>query len=252
MTDQKATSAADDESTSFDPVAPFYDEIFAYAATEEVVKPAVDFLAELAGTGRALELGVGTGRLALPLTARGVHVTGIELSQGLIERLREKPGGSSIPVVLGDFSVVSADGPFSLAYIPRNTIWNLRTQEKQVACFRNVAAQLEPGGHFVVELFVPDLYGIAPGRNVRAFAADASRISFDVYDVVNQGLTSAHHWFRKDGLLSFAAQGRYIWPSELDLMAQLAGMKLRERWAGWKRESFDETSRSHISVYQKL
>jgi SAM-dependent methyltransferase len=251
MTNRTTTGAADDESTSFDPIAPFYDEIFAYAEVEEVVKPAVDFLVDLAGTGRALELGIGTGRLALRLAARGVDVTGIELSQGLVAKLREKPGGDSIPVVVGDFSVASANGPFSLAYIPRNTLWNLRTQDKQVACFRNVSAQLEIGGRFVVELFVPDLHGIAPGRNIRALRADAGRLSFDVFDPVSQGLTSVHHWLRKDGILSFAGQGRYVWPAELDLMARLAGMELENRWAGWKKEPFTERSASHVSVYRK-
>jgi SAM-dependent methyltransferase len=243
---------ANDESTSFDPIAPFFDEIYRHAEAEAVVKPAVEFLAGLAGSGRALELGIGTGRLALPLVARGVEVAGIELSEGMVAKLREKPGGEDIPVVIGDFATASMGGHFSLAYVVRNTLWNLRTQEKQVACFRNVSAHLQAGGKFVIELFVPDLQGIGPGHNIRAFRADASGMSFDVYDVVNQGLTSVHFWIREEGFRSFAPEGRYIWPPELDLMARLAGMRLRERWAGWKREPFTDSSRSHVSVYQKL
>ena len=241
---------AGDESTSFDPIAPFFDEIYAYLEVEEVVGPAVDFLAELAGDGHALELGMGTGRIALPLAARGIDVSGIELSEGMVARLREKPGGQDIPVVIGDFSRASVEGSFSLAYIVRNTLWNLRTQEKQVACFQNVAAHLAPGGHFVIEMFVPDLHGITPGHNIRALRAEASRMSFDVFDVANQGLTSVHYWFREEGIRSFAGQGRYVWPAEMDLMARLAGMRLSERWADWDRAPFTEDSRSHISVYE--
>ncbi len=241
----------DDESTSFDPIAPFYDEIYSHAGAEAVVKPAVDFLTRLAGSGRALELGIGTGRIAIPLAARGVEVAGIELSEGMVARLREKPGGQDIPVVIGDIASASAEGNFSLAYLVRNTLWNLRTQEKQVACFRNVAAHLIPGGHFVIEMFVPNLEGITPGQNIRPFRADASGMSFDVYDVVKQGLTSVHFWIGPEGIRSFAPQGRYAWPAEIDLMARLAGMRLLERWAGWEREPFVEASRSHVSVYVK-
>jgi SAM-dependent methyltransferase len=245
------TSMPDDESTSFDPVADFYDESAAEMFTDSVVTPVVDLLAELAGHGPALELGIGTGRIALPLAARGVSVTGIDASVKMVEKLREKPGGGDIPVVIGDFATAAAEGEFSLAYAVFNAIWNLRTQDRQVACFQNVARHLKPGGHFVIELFVPDLLNISPGHNIRPFRANSTGMSFDVYDVVEQRLTSHHFWIGEQGMRSFASEGRYAWPAELDLMAQLAGMTLTHRWAGWHREPFTEASRSHVSVYAK-
>jgi SAM-dependent methyltransferase len=241
----------DDESTSFDPVADFYDATSAPMFDAAVVNPTVDLLAELAGPGPALELGIGTGRIALPLAARGVPVSGIDASVKMVEKLREKPGGGDIPVVMGDFATATVEGEYALAYAVFNAIWNLRTQEKQVACFQNVARHLKPGGHFVIELFVPDLLHISPGHNIRPFRADSTGMSFDVYEVVGQRLTSHHFWTDKQGMRSFASEGRYVWPSELDLMAQLAGMTLRDRWAGWLREPFTEHSRSHVSVYVK-
>lgn len=241
----------DDESTSFDPVADFYDATSAHMYADEVLTPAVDLLAELAGSGRVLEFGIGTGRVALPLAARGLEVAGIDASEKMVEKLREKPGGKDIPVAIGDFSKASVEGKFSLVYAVWNAIWNLRTQEKQVACFENAAAHLEPGGRFVIELFVPDLSSISPGRNIQPIRSDETGWSFDVYDVVTQRLTSNHYWIGRQGVRAFCGPGRYVWPSELDLMARIAGMKLENRWSGWKREPFTETSRSHISVYQK-
>jgi SAM-dependent methyltransferase len=240
-----------DKSTSFDPVADFYDESAADMFADSVVTPTVDLLAELAGSGRALELGIGTGRIALPLAARGVPVSGIDASMKMVEKLRGKPGGKNIPVVIGDFATTSIEGEYSLAYAVFNAVWNLRTQEKQVACFQNVAKHLQPGGRFVVELFVPDLLNISPGHNIRPFRADSTGMSFDVYDVVDQRLTSHHFWIGKQGMKSFASEGRYVWPAELDLMAQLAGMRLTNRWASWNREPFTESSRTHVSVYTK-
>jgi SAM-dependent methyltransferase len=242
----------DDESTSFDPVAPFYDESAADMFADDVVNPTVDLLAELAGSGRALELGIGTGRIALPLAARGVPVNGIDLSEAMVAKMREKPGGKDIPVVMGDYATASVEGKFSLAYLVFNGLWNLRTQEKQVACFQNVAAHLELGGFFVIELFVPDLSAITPSRNINVFRADDRGWSFDVFDVLNQGLTSNHFAIGREGVRSFASAGRYAWPAEIDLMARLAGMRLRDRWGDWKREPFTESSRSHVSVYEKL
>jgi SAM-dependent methyltransferase len=239
----------DDESTSFDPIADFYDQSAAPMFADEVVTPVVDLLAELAGSGRALELGIGTGRIALPLAARGVSVSGIDASVKMVEKLREKPGGAAIPVVIGDFATASVEGEFSLAFAVFNAIWNLRTQDKQVACFENVARHLQPGGHFVIELFVPDLLNISPGHNIRPIRADTNGMSFDVYDVIEQRLTSHHYWIGRQGMRSFASEGRYVWPAELDLMAQIAGMKLSDRWGGWMREPFTESSRSHVSVY---
>jgi hypothetical protein len=170
----------------------------------------------------------------------------------MVGKMREKSGGGDIPVVIGDFANASIEGEYSLAYAVFNALWNLRTQEKQVACFQNVAQHLAPGGHFVVELFVPDLLNISPGHNIHQFRADSSGMSFDVYDVVQQGLTSHHFWIGRQGMRSFASEGRYVWPAELDLMANLAGMRLGDRWGGWKREPFTDSSRSHVSIYQKV
>ena len=241
----------DDESTSFDPVADVYDATASDMYEDSVLIPTVDLLAELAGSGPALELGIGTGRVALPLAARGIPVSGIDASEKMVQKLREKPGGKDIPVVIGDFSKATIDGRFSLAFIVFNTIWNLRTQEKQVACFRNVAQHLQPGGRFVLEMIVPDLSNIYPGHNMNVFRSDERGWSIDVYEVVTQRLTSNHYWIGDNGRVTvFHGPGRYIWPAEMDLMAQLAGMQLENRWGGWKREPFTELSRSHVSVYK--
>ena len=216
-----------------------------------VVDPAVDLLVELAGSGRALELGIGTGRVALPLARRGVPVHGIELSQAMAARLRAKPGGEDIGVTIGDFATTTVDGTFSVAYLVFNTIINLTTQAEQVACFRNVAAQLEPGGCFVIEVGVPELQRLPPGETIRAFHVSETRWGLDEYDVARQGLTS-HHFAIVDGRVErVSIPFRYAWPSELDLMAQLAGMRLRERWSGWKREPFTSDSHQHVSVWEK-
>jgi SAM-dependent methyltransferase len=216
-----------------------------------VVDPVVDFLAELAGGGRALELGIGTGRIALPLARRGVPVHGIELSNAMVARLRAKPGGEDIGVTIGDFATTTVDGTFSVAYLVFNTIENLTTQAAQVACFRNVAAHLEPGGCFVIEVGVPELQRLPPGETVRAFHVSETRWGLDEYDVARQGLTS-HHFEIVDGRVERSSiPFRYAWPAELDLMAQLAGMRLRERWSGWEREPFTSDSRRHVSVWEK-
>ncbi len=232
-------------------VAARYDETAADTFDPAVVEPAVDFLAELAGTGRALELGVGTGRIALPLAARGVPVHGIELSKAMVARLREKPGGEEIGVTVGDFATARVEGSFSLAYLVFNTIMNLTTQAAQVECFRNVAAHLEPGGCFVVEVGVPDLQRLPPGERARPFALSPTRLGFDEYDVAQQRLVS-HHYTVTDGRLDVVSVPfRYAWPAELDLMAQLAGMRLRERWSDWQREPFTSDSRKHVSIWEK-
>jgi SAM-dependent methyltransferase len=232
-------------------VAARYDESDAEMFDPAVVDPAVDFLAELAGGGRALELAIGTGRIALPLAARGVEVHGIELSNAMAARLRAKPGGDRIPVTIGDFTSASADGPFSLAYLVYNTIQNVTSQEQQVACFRNVAAQLEPGGCFVIEVEVPALQRIPPGQRFHVFAAADDHWGIDEYDVASQGAYS-HHFELIDGRWEFSSMPfRYVWPAELDLMAQLAGMRLRERWGGWRREPYTSESREHVSVWEK-
>jgi SAM-dependent methyltransferase len=232
-------------------VAARYDESSAEMFEPAVVDPAVDFLAELAGSGRALELGIGTGRIALPLARRGVPVHGIELSNAMASRLRAKPGGGDIGVTIGDFSTTTVDGTFSLAYLVYNTISNLTTQAAQVACFRNVAAHLEPGGCFVIEVGVPALQRLPPGETIRAFCVSETRWGIDEYDVAGQGLTS-HHFEIVDGRVErVSIPFRYAWPAELDLMAKLAGMSLRERWSGWKREPFTSDSRTHVSVWEK-
>jgi SAM-dependent methyltransferase len=214
-----------------------------------VVNPVVDLLAELAGGGRALELGIGTGRIALPLAQRGVPVHGIELSRAMASRLSAKPGGEDIGVTIGDFATTTVDGTFSVAYLVFNTINNLTTQAEQVACFRNVAAHLEPGGCFVIEVGVPELRRLPPGETARAFHVGETRWGLDEYDVANQGLIS-HHFELVDGRVERTSiPFRYVWPSELDLMAQLAGMRLRDRWSGWRREPFTSESREHVSVW---
>lgn len=231
-------------------VAARYDEP-GEAFTPEVVDPIVDFLLRLAIGGSALELGIGTGRIALPLARRGVRVHGIDLSNAMVARLRAKPGAEAIGVTIGDFATTTVDGSFSLAFLVANTIMNLTTQDAQVACFRNVAAHLEPGGCFVVEVMVPELQRLPPGETVRPFLVRETRWGFDEYEVATQGLTS-HHLEIVDGRAErLSIPFRYVWPAELDLMARLAGLTLRERWGGWKGEPFTDDSRTHVSVWEK-
>jgi SAM-dependent methyltransferase len=216
-----------------------------------MVDPVVDFLAELAGTGAALELGIGTGRLAIPLRRRGVPVHGIELSPDMVAELRTKPGSDDIAVTVGDFATTRVDGTFALAYLVRNTIMNLTTQDGQVACFGNVAAHLEPGGCFVIEVGVPGVQRLPPGETVRPFAVTPTHLGFEEYDVANQIAFSHHYWVVDGRLETFSAPFRYVWPSELDLMARLAGLRLRERWSDWHRALLTSESGSHVSVWEK-
>lgn len=232
-------------------VAARYDETSAEMFDPAIVEPTVDFLAALAGAGRALELGVGTGRIALPLATRGVPVHGIELSRAMLARLRAKPGGEAIAVTVGDFATATVDGTFRLAYLVFNTIMNLTTQAAQVACFRNVAAHLEPGGHFVLEVAVPALRRLPPGERFHVVDVRETHRCVDEYDVLNQGLVSHHAWIGDGRIERLSVPFRYVWPAELDLMAQLAGMELRERWAGWTRAPFTSESTSHVSVWQR-
>ena len=234
--EQVAAEYDDSESARFDPTA---------------IGVTVDVLAELAGTGRALELGIGTGRVALPLSRRGIRVHGIELSRAMVARLRAKPGGDAIGVTVGDFATAQADGTFSLAYLVFNTIMNLTTQDAQVACFANVAAHLAPGGSFVVEVMVPDLRRLPPGQTAVPFETGQERWGFDLYEVATQAMSSNYVTINGSRAEFTSIPFRYVWPAELDLMARLAGMRLRDRWEGWRREPFTSESRQHISIWEK-
>jgi SAM-dependent methyltransferase len=237
----------------------FYDERRAarYDANEAdmfepaAVEPVVAFLAELAGDREALELGIGTGRIAVPLRRRGVRVHGIDLSPAMVDRLRAKPGAEDIEVTIGDFASAKVGRSFGLAYLVFNTIMNLTTQDEQVACFENVADHLEPGGRFVIEVLVPMLQRLPPGERARAFSWSPTRLSFDEYDVATQTLYS-HHYRVEDARLDVSSEPyRYVWPSELDLMARVAGMSLCQRWGGWRRAPFTSDSLLHVSVWEK-
>jgi SAM-dependent methyltransferase len=232
-------------------IAARYDDPSEAMFQPAAIEPVVEFLAALAGDGAALELGIGTGRIALPLAQRGVDVHGIDLSSAMVARLRAKPGGQGIPVAIGDFATTRVQGPFSLAYLVFNTIGNLTTQDAQVACFQNAAAHLEPGGHFVIEVGVPELQRLPPGETVRAFALTPTHLGFDEFDVANQGLIS-HHYELVDGQWqAHSLPFRYVWPAELDLMARLAGMTLAERYSDWRREPFTSDSTGHVSVWRR-
>ena len=226
----------------------YWPELFEPAA----IDPVVDFLAQLAGTGAVLELGVGTGRIALPLSRRGVRVHGIELSPAMIARLDAEPGADAVGVTIGDFATIRVDGTFALVYLVRNTITNLTTQDEQVDCFRNVAAHLDSGGRFVIEVYIPELQRLPPGEKLHVFTATPTHLGFEEYDVANQIAVSHHYWVIDGQLEMFSSPHRYVWPAELDLMARMAGMTLRERWSSWTREPFTADSRSHISVWEKV
>jgi SAM-dependent methyltransferase len=232
-------------------VAERYDEDETGMFAPAVVEPVVDFLVELAGDGAALELGIGTGRIAIPLAERGIRVHGIDLSEAMLARLRVKPGAEQIGVTIGDFATTTVEGLFSVAYLVFNTIENLTTQDQQVACFQNVASHLEPGGCFVIEVAVPDLQRLPHGETFRIFDVSETHLGIDEYDVVKQGLIS-HHYYRTADRRFEESSGpfRYVWPAELDLMARIAGMTLRARWGGWKREPFTKESTKHVSVWE--
>jgi len=234
-----------------EPVAERYDESTADLSGPPTVDPVVDFLVDLSFDGTALELGIGTGRIALPLSQRGIRVHGIDLSEAMVSRLRAKPGADRIGVTVGDFATTTVAERFSVAYLVFNTIMNLTTQDEQIACFQNVAAHLQPGGCFVIEVGVPDLQRLPPGETVRPFTVSATRLGFDEYDIAAQGLISHHYWIDDGRFETVSMPFRYLWPAELDLMARLAGMSLRERWSGWGREPFTSDSRQQVSVWEK-
>jgi len=233
-------------------VAARYDEASAAMFAPEVVEPVVDVLADLAGDGAALEFGIGTGRIAIPLAARGVRVHGIDLSEAMLARLRAKPGAANIGVTVGDFATTRVDATFLLAYLVFNTIGNLTSQADQVACFENVARHLEPGGCFVIEVGVPALQRLPYGQTHALFDASETHVGIDEYDVVEQRLVSHHYSRTADGTFACGSIPlRYVWPSELDLMARIAGMSLRERWGDWTREPFTRFSTKHVSVWEQ-
>jgi SAM-dependent methyltransferase len=228
-----------------------YDGAAAGMYAAEVLGPTVDFLAALAPGGRALEFAVGTGRVALPLSERGVTVAGIDYSRAMVDVLRGKPGGDRVEVVIGDMATETVPGPFDLVYVVFNSIGNLLTQGEQVACFRNAARHLRPGGRFVVELFVPDLRRLPVGALGQVFRVADDGVGFDTFDLVPQRLVSHHYTVRDGKGHVFRTPQRFVWPSELDLMGELAGMRLTERWADWSRSPFTADSGSHVSVWQK-
>ena len=226
-----------------------YDEHFAAVDPG----PAVEFLAGLAGDRRVLELAIGTGRVALPLTGRGIAVEGIDASEAMVARLRAKPGGASIPVVIGDMAQVPAEGPFGLVYLVFNSLFGLLSPARQAECFRNVARVLGGGGLFVIECFVPDLTRFDRGQRVeaRAVTEDCAVLELSRHDVVQQCITTQTVTFDGQGTHLRPVALRYSWPSELDLMAQQAGLRLRDRYSGWDRQSFDSSSAGHVSVFQR-
>ena len=232
-----------------DDVAARYDADDTEMFEPAVVEPVVDFLAGLARGGPALELGIGTGRIALPLAQRGIRVHGIDLSEAMVARLQAKPGGDRIPVAIGDFATTKLEATFTLAYLVYNTIQNLTTQDAQVACFQNVAAHLEPGGCFVIEVGLPDLNG----ERLRIFDFGERHIGIDEYDVAEQGLVSHHYTRGDDGKFGYSSGPfRYVWPSELDLMARIAGLRPSERYSGWNGEPFTNESTKLVAVWQKV
>ena len=236
------------DSTYGDAFADVYDEWF-----DTVDDAAIDRLAELAEGGRALELGIGTGRVALPLVARGIEVHGIDASEAMVSKLRRRPGAESINVTMGNFADVQVAEEFRLIFVVFNTFFGLVTQEEQVRCFQNVAARLGPGGTFVIEVFVPDMSRFQGGQELRTREVTTERVSLQasLHDSLSQRVKSQYIVFRNNQVNSYPVEIRYCWPSELDLMARLAGLRLRDRWGNWARGEFNATSEKHISVYER-
>jgi SAM-dependent methyltransferase len=237
-------------------IAPRYAALWPELFDPAVVDPAVDFLAGLAGGdggagGTALEFGIGTGRIAVPLRRRGIAVHGIELSPAMVAQLHIERGDADIGVSVGSFADTTVGSRFRLVYLVRNTITNLTSQDEQVDAFRNAARHLEPGGCFVIENYVPELRRLPPGESTHTFTATPTHLAFEVYDTATQIAHSNHYWVIDGALTTFSSPHRYAWPAELDLMARIAGMRLRERWSNWHREPFTGESRSHISVWEK-
>ena len=236
-------------STYGDRIAGVYDEFYRPANIPE----RVEVLAELAAGGRALELGIGTGTYALPLAARGVQVHGIDASEAMVDQLRTKEGGATFPITIGDFADVEVEGTFSLIFVICNTFFMLTGQEEQIRCFENVASHLDESGVFLVHAFVPDVAMFDKGPHISADLPDLASVRMDVaiHDAMNQVVDFRHLHLREDGIRMYPGRLRYVWPSELDLMARLAGLRLRDRWADWHRSPFTSESRSHVSVYER-
>lgn len=233
-------------------LAAVYDDVYAREAEPSVVEPIAGVLAGLAGSGAALEFAVGTGRVALALSARGVAVTGIELSPHMAQRLRAKPGADAVPVVVGDMTTTRVDGSFALVYLVANSIMNVTTQDEQLAVFGNAAAHLGRGGRFVVSVIVPRPQEAAPGARSRVFTHTPDHVGIETFDDPAGQIAWSHHWMAVGGrLVRHSAPYRYVWPSELDLMARLAGFRLQSRWADWRQSPFTADSARHITVYER-
>lgn len=229
-----------------------YDADVADRFAPDVLDPAVDLLEQLAEGGRVLEFAIGTGRVAIPLAQRGVPVAGIELSEPMAARLREKAGAGAIAVTMGDMATDRVDGEFSLVYLVFNTISNLRLQQEQVACFSNAARHLRPGGRFLIEVDVPPVRRLPPGQTAVPFSVSDGHLGFDTLDLATQELTSHHYWRESDGSIRYGAgHFRYVWPAELDLMAQLAGLRLEARYGDWRGTAYTADSEGHVSVWRK-
>jgi SAM-dependent methyltransferase len=234
-------------------LAEVYDATYSAQFEPSVLDDMVDVLAELAHGGPVLEFAVGTGRVALPLSARGIPVAGIELSPHSVEQLRAKPGAAAVPVTIGDMTTTRVPGTFSLVYLVANTIMNVTSQDEQLAVVANAASHLEPAGIFVVEVIVPQLRRVPSGGRARVFRLDHDHVGVETFDDVVGQIAWSHHWMEVDGrLVRHSAPYRYVWPSELDLMAKLAGFRLRERWAGWDRAPFISDSESQVAVFEKV
>jgi SAM-dependent methyltransferase len=234
-------------------IAEVYDETYAAKFEPSVLDPMVGLLAGLARGGPVLEFAVGTGRVALPLSSRGIVVHGLELSPHMAERLSAKPGADAVPVTIGDMTTTRVPGTFTLVYLVANTIMNVTTQDDQLAVFANAAAHLEPGGCFVVEVIVPQLRRVPPGEAGRIFTLDPDHVGIETFDDLVGQIAWSHHWIQVQGrLVRHSAPYRYVWPSELDLMARITGFRLRDRWAGWDRAPFTSGSLSQVAVFEKL
>jgi SAM-dependent methyltransferase len=234
-------------------VAEVYDATYKAMFEPSVLDPIVDRLAELAQGGPALEFAAGTGRVTLPLSARGIALHGLELSPHMAEQLRAKPGADAVGMTVGDMTTTRVTGTFKLVYVVANSIMNVTTQEDQVAVFANAAAHLGSGGRFVVEVIVPQLRSVPRGEIGRVFTFDADHVGIETFDDLVEQIAWSHHWMEVEGrLVRHAAPYRYVWPSELDLMARIAGLRLQDRWAGWHHAPFTSDSTTQVAVFEKV